>query len=388
MKILVLHNYYQQPGGEDLVVEMERAMLTSAGHEVLVETVSNEAISGLAKKLSVLLHADFDQERVRWASDLIRSFNPDVVHVHNFFPLLTSAVHYAAAASKVAVVQTLHNYRLLCAGATFLRAGQVCELCLHGSSLNALRHRCYRKSLPGTAAVVRMQKKNVPCGALGASVDRYIALTNFARDKFIEGGLPAERILVKPNFLEGTPNDADGNSRKGVLFVGRISEEKGVQTLIDSWSIMDDIPLRVAGDGPLLAELEARAPPNVTFLGHVDRQRVEHEMLNAQLLVQPSLWYEGFPMTIVEAFSRGLPVAASNLGSLGEIVVPGRNGVHFEPGDPKDLAKVVRATLSDQRALKSMGKHAQLDFTNLYSREANLTQLEDVYADAMAARAT
>lgn len=384
IKILILHNFYQQPGGEDLVVEQERAMLAGAGHEVHLHSVTNHDIGGFSDKLRLLWETAYNPASERMMDAMLAELRPDIVHVHNFFPLFTPAVHVAAARAGVGVVQTLHNYRLFCAAATFEREGRVCELCLHGSRLNALRHRCYRGSVPATAALVHMQNVNDRRQLLARHVHRFIALTDFARGKYVEGGLPADRIVVKANFLDRTVRSDGGAARSGGLFVGRLSPEKGVDRLIDAWRDLPDIPLRIAGDGPLRAEIERAAPPNVEFLGRVDAAAIEREMEAAAFLLVPSLWYEGLPMTIVEAFSMGLPVIASRLGSLQEIVSHECNGLQFAVGDRADLVGAARRLNDDPDFARQLGAQAQRDFADRYGKRRNLAELEAIYADAIA----
>ena len=383
--ILLLHNTYKQPGGEDTVLAAEAALLREAGYEVHVETVSNDAIAGIASKARTFWAAPHDHARKAWIGRLVDRTGADIVHIHNFFPLLTPAVHQAASERGAAAVQTLHNYRLLCAGAQFLRNGQVCEKCLHGSRMWGVLHRCYRGSLPGSASLVAMQSRASGRKTWQRHVHRFIALTEFARAKFIAGGLPADRIVVKPNFTlppqAGAPRTPE---REGALFVGRLSVEKGVRTLVQAWQALPDIPLTIAGDGPERAALAAAAPANVRFLGQVSRANVDALMRRAACLVMPSIWFEGFPMTLVEAFGNGLPVIGSRLGALEEVIEYGRTGLLVTPGDADELAAQVRGVFETRDALRQMGAAAQQRHLDFYSPQANLQQLLQIYAEARA----
>lgn len=382
MKVLILHNAYQQPGGEDAVVRSEAAMLRSGGCDVDVVIVSNHDIISPRDKAVAALRIGYNPARRKWMDELLASVRPDVVHIHNFFPLLTAAVHHAAADRGIAVIQTLHNYRLLCAAATFERGGAVCELCLGGQRRHALIHRCYRGSLPGTLAVTAMQASAHSQRGIIAHTTRFIALTEFARQKYIAGGYPPERLVVKPNFIPLDPQDtaASGETRAGALFVGRLVAEKGVRTLIEAWRSLPDVPLTIAGDGPLRAELEASAPPHVTFTGFVDSSRVRELMQQARALIMPSTWYEGFPVTLVEAMARGLPVLVSNLGSLAEVVSDGRTGLHFAPNDVADLARVARRFFAaDVAETEKMGQAARVEAAEKYSEKENCKRLTGIY---------
>lgn len=388
MKILILHNAYKLRGGEETVVAAETEMLRSAGHDVHLEVVSNDEISGLANKLRTFLNTPHNPERKLWMKNILDKVQPNIVHIHNFFPILTPAVHEAVNEAGIAVVQTLHNYRLLCAGAQFRRDGGVCELCLGGSRAWGVVHRCYRGSVVGSLAVVRMQARAEKEGTWQNHVQRFIALSEFARHKFTEGGLPADKIAIKSNFVADEAVALAGQSpRAGALFVGRLSPEKGVNILLNAWSEMPDIDLVIAGDGPEMERLQAQAPSNVKFLGSISSDRVKQLMSEAQCLVLPSIWYEGFPMTLVEAFSSALPVIASRLGAMEEIVDDGVTGYHFNPGDADDLRKVVRRAFSAPEGLEQLGRAARQAYEDEYTPDANLKVLESIYADAIAARA-
>lgn len=381
MKILILHNSYQQRGGEDTVVAAETKLLEDAGHSVRAEIVSNEQISGFADKLRTLRYLPFDPHRVAWMERLLDEFCPDVVHVHNFFPLLTSAVHSVAASRGLPIVQTLHNYRLACAGAQFLRDGQVCEKCLEGSNAWGVFHRCYRNSLPGSFALMRMQNHARREGGMLSQITRFIALTEFAKSKFVQAGIDANSIVVKPNFVADPGKD--DSLRAGALFVGRLAEEKGVHTLLDAWRNLGDIPLTFVGDGPEMAALRAKAPANVRFAGSLGPEGVAREMRKAAALVVPSIWYEGFPMVVLEGMAHGLPIFASQIGSLTEIVEDGVFGGLAEPGSAASFAEKLREAFRDKNKLAAMGRSARQTYLDRYTPQANIVQLETIYRDAI-----
>lgn len=377
MRIYIAHNAYQQSGGEDTVVAAEAELLRSAGHEVTVGIVSNDEISGLGDKARTFLDAPYSTRRAEWIGQELQRTRAEILHVHNFFPLLTPAVHEEAARRGVAVVQTLHNYRLLCAAATFLRDGEVCEKCLGDRRHWGVIHRCYRNSLPGSLALYRMQEQSRRRHVWHDSVHRFIALSQFARDKFIAAGFPADRIVVKPNFVTGY-SGPQPPTRHGALFVGRLSPEKGVDVLLDAWRQLPDIPLTIVGDGPERDRLAAMAPPNVTFTGTLPRSEVEAHMLAAAVLVVPSIWYEPFGLVVAEAMATGLPVAASRIGALPELIEPGKTGALFEPGNRDDLMRAVRSCLDGMD-----GEPTRARQSALFSPAASLNQLERIYAAAL-----
>lgn len=359
-------------------------MLAKAGHELETYIVSNDDIRSAGDKVKVTwnLVRGNSSKSAEFAA-LVDRFRPDVVHIHNFFPLLNSAVHSIARKAGAAVVQTLHNYRLFCSAGTFVRNGEVCELCIHGTKLHGVANLCYRDSFLGSAAVAAFQHKAVGKGEIVDAVDYFIALTDFAKNKLVECGLPQEKIVVKPNFVRSIGAGRFEQKERQALYVGRITKEKGVHVLVEAWRKLPDIPLIVAGDGPARAELEQAAPVNVRFLGQRDREGVIELMRSSSVLIVPSLWYEGFPMTIAEAFSASLPVIASDIGSLGEIVRPGVNGELFEPGNVLELAEMVRNVVENLPHLSDLAGGAHADFERLYSEETNLRQLEAVYEMAL-----
>lgn len=385
MKVLIVHNAYRQPGGEDAVVAAEKALLAEYGHGVRLFTVSNDSVTGVGSRLAAALGAPYSPAARDTLARLLDEQRPDVVHVHNFFPLLTPSIYDACQTAAVPVVQTLHNYRLICPVATLRRNGAICEICVSANAYRSVLHGCYRDSRLGTLAVARMIQIHRRRGTWRNKVDRYIALTQFARSKFIEGGLPAEKIVVKPNFVvaDHAPAPLPGQ-RKGGLFVGRLSPEKGIGVLLDAWRELD-VPLCVAGDGPLLDEVRGQASPAVIPLGRLSATEVANEMRRAQFLVVPSEWYEGFPVVIAEAYARGLPVIASRLGSLAEIVEDGVTGLHVEPGDAGDLAAKVRWAVDHPDRMHRMGWQAHRRYEERYSPEVNHALLVAIYGEASGA---
>lgn len=383
MRLLAVHNFYQQAGGEDVVFRAETALLRRHGHDVETFTVSNDAL-GQTPRLQAAAQTLWNARMGRQIEGLAREHGAEIVHFHNTFPLLSPAVYRGARAAGAAVVQTLHNFRLLCANGLFFRDHHVCEDCLGHLPLSAVRHRCYRDSRSASAVVAAMQTVHHAAGTYRSDVDAYIALTEFARDKFIAGGLPAGRIAVKPNFLEASPGPGAGDGRYA-LFVGRLSPEKGVETLLRAWTDLGGtVPLKILGDGPLAPQVEqaARQLPGVSWLGQRDRAEVMKLMQEAAFLVLPSECYEGFPMTLVEAWGVGLPVIGSRLGALGALIEPGQNGLLFQPGDAADLATQALWLWDHSQERGQMRLHAHQTFEASYTPERNHEQLMAIYAAA------
>lgn len=381
MKVLVAHNYYQQPGGEDQVFAAEIALLEAHGHQVLRYAVHNDRVAEM-NRLALAKAAVWNSSSYRDLRALIRRERPQVAHFHNTLPLISPAGYHAAKAEGVPVVQTLHNYRLICPNGVLFRDGHVCEDCL-GKLVPwpGVVHACYRGSRASTGAVATMLTAHRALRTWEEMAGVYVALTEFARGKFVEGGLPAEKIVVKPNFVHPDPGVGEGQGGY-VLFVGRLSPEKGIDTLLKAWEQLETkAHLKIVGDGPLapgVAEAAQRLP-HVEWLGRQPKDRVLGLMKDARVLVFPSLWYENAPMVIAEAYAVGLPVIASELGSISSLVSHGRTGLHFRPGDPKHLAARVEWALTHPADLQRMRVEARAEFEAKYTAEANYRKLIEIY---------
>jgi len=381
--MLLIHNLYQQPGGEDAVFRAEAALLRSQGHEVL-EFVEDNRKLDCVSPLKAALDAIWSREVQRKLRALIQEKKPDVAHFHNTFLRISPAAYYACKEAGVPVVQTLHNYRLVCPGALLMRGGRVCEDCLRKAiPWPSVLHGCWRGSRMQTSVVAGMLTFHRVLKTWHEQVDCYIALTEFARRKFIQGGLPAEKIVVKPNFVHPDPGERKSPGSYA-LFVGRLSPEKGLGTLLRAWQGLKDVPLKVVGDGPLLEEFKtfSRGRKGVEVLGRRSHDEVIALMKRARCLVFPSESYEGFPMTFAEAFACGLPVVASRLGAMAKIVEGGRTGLLSEPGNPEDLAAKVEWAWSHPERMREMGREARREYERKYTPERNYEMLMEIYHKA------
>ncbi len=381
MKILVAHNFYQQAGGEDQVFADEIALLESRGHTVIRHTVHNDNVNKLTR-LTLAGRTIWNQSECADLQSIISREKVDIAHFHNTFPLMSPAVYSAAKNAGAAVVKTLHNYRLICPTATCFRDGHVCDDCV-GRTVPwpAILHRCYRNDRGASAVAAAMLAVHHMRGTYKHDVDRYIALTEFARAKLIEGGLPSDKLTVKPNFV--SPDPGIGTGAGGfALFVGRLSETKGVLTLLNAWNLLKaPITLKIAGDGDLAEPVRAAAAgdPRIQWLGRQPAAEIYRLMGEAAALVFPSLWYEGLPKTILESFAKGTPVIASRLGSMIHLIKDGQTGDHFNPGDPTDLAATMARIFADPTKLHSMRATARSEYELQYTAEANYRMLMDVY---------
>jgi len=385
MRILLIHNRYLQPGGEDAVFEAEKALLECSGHEVVPFVGDNARLDGM-NPLMAAVTAVWSREAQRNLRQLIRETSPGVAHLHNTFLMISPAAYYACKEAGIPVVQTLHNYRLLCPNALFFRDGRVCEDCI-GRIVPwpGVVHACYRGSRAASGVLATILTVHRALGTWTRMVDIFIALTEFARQKFIEGGFPAEKIVVKPNFVYPDPGVGDGEGGYA-LFVGRLTPEKGVETLLAAWERLEmPVPLKVVGDGALASKVAKAAELGqaVEWLGRKPREEVIGLMKQAAFLVFPSECYEGFPMTIAESYATGVPVVASNLGAMASLIDHGRTGLHFRPGDPEDLAAKVEWLLTHPAELTRMRKEARAEYEAKYTAERNYQLLMEIYERAI-----
>jgi glycosyltransferase involved in cell wall biosynthesis len=390
VKILLVHNEYKLPGGEDEVVRQEKGLLQRAGHQVTAYIRNNRELDDYStwQRMTMAPRAAWAWDAKKEFEALLANESPQVVHVHNTLTLISPSVYWACAEAGVPVVQTLHNFRLFCPAGTYLRDGQVCEECHTHSLWKSVQYGCYRGSRPASATVALTLAAHRALGTYREKIQAYIAFHDFARGKFIEGGIPAERIFIKPNFVSPDPGEGAGDGNY-VLFVGRLSPEKGILTMLRAWERLDGrVPLVIAGDGPLRPQVEEAAArvTGMEYRGQIPRDKILSAMKAARLLVFPSEWYEGFPLTIAEAFACGLPVAASRLGAMEVLIEDGRTGLHFEPGNPDDLARKVEAVWGEADRLRRMGREARQEFLAHYTAEKNYDLLMDIYRRAIEAR--
>ncbi len=386
MKVVLVHNHYQQPGGEDAVFAAEAQLLESRGDQVVRYTAHNERVTTRGA-LALATTTLWNRQVYRELRGLLRRERPGIVHVHNTLPLISPAVYYAARAEHVPVVQTLHNYRLLCPNALLFRDGRVCEDCL-GKSVPypGVVHACYRGSRAASGVVAAMLTAHRALGTWSEQIDLYIALTEFAKRKHVEGGLRADMITVKPNFVYPDPGVGGGDGGYA-LYVGRLSPEKGVRTLLAAWERLGSrVPLRIVGDGPLAADVRAAAAssPAIGWLGQKPPEDVAKLIDGAAFLVCPSECYEGFPRVVIEAFAAGLPVIAADGGSLESLVEHGSTGLHFRSGDAAALASRVDWACAHADAVVAMRRRTRQEFEARYTADRNYEMLIGAYQCARA----
>jgi glycosyltransferase involved in cell wall biosynthesis len=385
MRILVLHNRYQLPGGEDTAVAQEVSMLRRGGHTVDLLLENNDDIRTPFARIGAAVNSFYSLKSRNLVRARIRECKPDVVHVHNFVAKLTPSVYDACREVGVPVIQTLHNYRIICPGAILFRDGKPCETCVGMSlALPAIVHGCYRGSHVGTAVMAATFGLHRYLGTWNNSVARYIALTEFGRSKFIAGGLPPEKIIVKPNSADDPgPGKHEGDF---LLYVGRLTEEKGIGVLLEAVKKNAlPLPLKIVGNGPMQEDVARLADAGrLEWLPQCTREEVFRLMKDASCLLFPSLWFEGMPMVIVEGLATGLPIIASDLGSIPEMVKHGENGFLFHPRDTESLAKaVVDLCCSSREFQEQMRNNARAFYLDSFEPENNARQLLKIYRQSI-----
>lgn len=385
MRVALVHNFYRSsaPSGEDEVVRSERQLLEANGVEVIPFLRHNDDLrDGLVGAVTASLSNAWSRGSVAALRELLARQRPDVAHFHNTFPQISPAAYVACREAGVPVVQTLHNYRMFCANGILSREGLPCESCLGRVPLPALAHGCYRNSRIATAGMAAGIALHRARGTYSRDVARYIVLTDFARSKFVAHGLAPERIAVRGNALPFDPGVGVGGGGYA-LYVGRLTAEKGVSTLLRAWNRLRDIPLLIAGDGELRWGLERESCDlPVKFLGRVTPTRVIELMREAEMLVVPSECYEGFPRVVVEAFATGTPIVAANLGGLGELV-DAAAGLKFPAGDAGALANAVAALWRDPARRETLRRANRRRFENGHSPRSAFASLQAIYRDAM-----
>lgn len=383
-RVAMFHTEYTHAGGEDVSTRMDAALLQQRGITVVPFGASNRDALAASRSAAAyaLLHSPFNPavyERVR---AFCRTHRPDVAHVQNFWFALSPSVHAACHAEGVPTIQTLRNYRLLCVNAQLLRDGRPCEDCVGHGPWRGVLHACYRQSRLSSALVARMIQYNRRRRTWDDDVDLFIALTPFARDRHVAGGLPADRIVVRPNSVHD-PGVAAAAGR-GAVFVGRLSDDKGVDLLVEAWKTIPDVPLTIVGDGPLRDHVASAASrlPNIRVAGPLANDAALEAMRSASIVVMASRWYEGFPRVIVEAFAVGRPVVAPRLGSMSDVVSSGVTGLLFEPGSAAALAGAVRSLVDNPEMRETMARAARAEYERLYLPEKNGGELVAIYEEA------
>lgn len=386
MRVLQIHNYYQRWGGEDEAAEHEVRLLQQYGHEVKLYYRHNDDIKsfGVLRKAMLFFENTWSMKSYKAIRRVLQEFKPDVVHMHNYFPLISPAAYYACSRAGVPVIQTLHDYRLICPMGHLLRKGQICEECIHNSLWRSIKYGCYRGSRLLTLSNALMVSAHRFLKTWDKRVDLYIAVSEFVRRKFIEGGFMASKVVVRPNCFAEDAGPGE-QRRRYALFIGSLTHHKGVETLLEAWKKIS-LPLKIIGEGPLYPWAETFIRENnlsqVTLEGFRPQKEVFSYLKGALFLVAPSIWFETFGRIIVEAYTTATPVIASRLGAFEELVEEGKTGLLFCPGDPQDLANKVNYAMENPKEIEGWGKEARLVFEKKYSGKIAYERLMEIYQQA------
>lgn len=395
MRILLVHNKYLLAGGEDTVFNEEYNMLSKKNHIVSKLEVSNEIIdvSNFFSKIKLFFNVLWNKKSNKLIEKKIKEFKPDIVHIHNTFPLLSPSIYWKINKMKIPIVQTVHNFRMGCSNGLLLKNNKPCELCINGSSINAIENKCYKDSYLMTSNVVLMQKMHSVMGTYKKKIDRYIVLTDFSREFLIKMNIDQKKISIKPNFVSENPfsnqnnifseSDVKKDKTHSFVFVGRISTEKGIDFLLQNFSDIDqkDINLIIIGDGPLKSDLEKKFldDSRIKWLGRLEKKEILDVVSKCTALILPSSFYETFGMTIIEAFSVGTPVIATNHGSLPYVVENHNDGLLFEFSNGNDLKEKIVLLSQNHHMRNKLSKNAINNFKRKYSEEVNYKELISIY---------
>ncbi len=381
MRILVAHNQYHYRGGEDTVVDAEVALLRRHGHEIEVYRRDNAELARMSTA-DAALSTLWSRRTMDDLKGIVARFMPDLVHAHNIFPLISPSLYVGARRHRLPMVQTLHNFRLVCPQAMLVRRGRSCTDCVGHLPWRGIARRCYRQSFVQSSAVAAMLVMHRLRRTWQRDVTRYIVLNQMCRDIFFEGGLPLDKLVIKPNFVvaQGKP---DWELRSGGLFIGRLSEEKGLRVLIEAMQQLPGQRIAVYGKGPLQSLV--MDAPGLDYRGFQTPDVLARRMHAAAYLVMPSTGVESFGLVAVEAFACGTPVIASRQGGLLELVVHGKTGLLVSPGDANELAQAIAFAEANPGRMREMGRAAWETYLEHYTPERNYEQLMRIYRQAMAA---
>jgi len=389
MKILLIHNQYQIRGGEEHNVKQIKELLEEKGHSVILYMLDNLGINSFSlwQRLFLPLRILFSFKSYREVINLIKNRAPDIAHIHNIFPLISPSIYYALKRINVPVVQTVHNYRLLCPNGLFLNnEGKICEKCKRGNFFNAVIGKCYRNSYIQTFGMAFTLYLHRKLKTFTNKIDIFISPSNFLKKKLIEGGIPEEKIVIKPHFTKCKEIKPSYEFDNCAVYMGRLSREKGLFTLLKTWKEITDVTLKIMGNGPIRSELEnfviQKGVTNVEFLGFIKGPKRFEVLKKAMFTVFPSECYESFAYVVIESFACGVPVIASRIGAVAELIEDGITGFLFEPGNANDLSQKISMSIENKELLLKMRHNARKLAEELYSENIGYKNLMKVYQKA------
>jgi len=394
MKVCFVHNYYTQAGGEDGVLAAEIKLLVDNSVENIAITKKSSALSKLQLGTNFFMKSVYSEKSKKEIKQKLILEKPDVVHVHNFYSLFTPSIYDACQELKIPVVQTLHNFRIIYPNALLYNNGQVDLRTITGSAWQVVKDKVYHNSFIKTAVMARFIEYHKKRNTWNLKVDKFIALTEFSKNVFVQFGIESDKIAVKPNFqFQSTENIDSANQvelprEDFVLFVGRISEEKGIVQLVKEWiEKKSSVKLKIAGEGPLFKELQdivnSSGINSIEILGNQPKEEIKKLMNQAKALVFPSLWYEGFPMVLVEALSNGLPVITTNIGSQASIIKDQFTGYHVSVDSLSKMIEQASVIINDDDAFTRLCENAKNEFIEKYTDKVNFNQLMSIYKEVI-----
>jgi len=385
MKILLCHNFYQSRGGEAQAVLAEKELLEKKGHDVIFFSRDNKEINkyGFFQKIYLFFNSLFSLKTYREVKKIIEKEKPNIVHIHNVFPLISPSVYYAAKSCGVPVVQTVHNYRFLCPNGLFLNnKSEICEKCKKSNYFHAVIRKCYRNSYVQSFLMAITIFVHRQIGTFEKKTDVFIAPSRFLKKKLVEGGFPENKIVVKPNFID-IENMKKSESEDYILYMGRLSREKGLFTLLKAFKSISQSTLKIMGEGPLRTDMEKfireEGISNVQFLGFINGKKRFEILGKAKILVIPSECYENMPFVALESFACGVPVVVSNIGGLFELIENEKTGLLFEMGNAIDLRNKIEKLISNRKLLEQMRYNARKCAEEKYSEEIVYKKIIEVY---------
>ena len=391
LRVLNIHNSHRSgsPSGDDIVFKKESKLLEQYGNKVFKINPSNDEFdkASALKKLFTIFQIPWSFNYYKKIKQVLLKEKPDIIHLHNFFPFISPSVFYAADSAGIPIVQTLHDFRYLCPMAFLMRSGKICDECKEGAFLKSVEYGCFKGSKLQSIPIAFMLKLHWYLKTFKKKIDGYICLTESQKKIYLDAAFDGKKLFIKPNFVDDTFEQDKYKCGDYTVFIGRLGEEKGVRTLIGAWKDLPDIPLKIVGDGPeakdcksLVADMNIK---NIDFLGYKPYLECRKILNNARFLIMPSIWYETFGLTIIEAFSHCKPVIASNLGAMADLVENGETGILFTPMNTQELAEKVRWLWNNPEECQRMGRNARREYEEKYTPEKNYEMLINIYQEVI-----
>jgi len=381
MKILIIHNYYQNPGGEEIVVKREKELLEKNGHQVILYTKSNNELKKIKNWPRILKNLKFNKKVYSDLRKLIKKEKPNLAHIHNTFFIISPSAYLACKHENLPIVQTLHNFRFLCPNATLSNKKGICESCIKQKNFKpALKNKCYHNSLIYTSLIIKILKflkKQVLDKKL---INQFIVLSNFQKNIFIKAGFDKNKLNLKPNFVENlSPNYKKQNY---AVYLGRIDKGKGLRNLIKIWQKIN-FPLKIIGTGELFEKLKKQNKnKNIKFLGYIENKKAIEILKKANFSILPSAWYEACPNLIIESYASATPIIGSNIGSIAEYIKNNKTGILINLKNENQTIKTINSIIADKKSLRKFSKNARKQYEKLFIPEKNYKTLIKIYKSA------